>query len=93
MSENSENTLERRRKVLTGTVYSNKMARTIVVEVTQRVMHPKYGKYVKRRRRFKAHDELQTARTGDTVTIASCRPLSRDKTWRLVKVVERAPEF
>ncbi len=79
----------RRKKVLTGTVYSNKMTKTVVVEVTSRQMHPQYGKYVKTRKRFKAHDERQECSIGDTVQIIETRPLSKDKRFRVLKIVNR----
>jgi len=75
---------------LTGRVVSNKMNKTIAVEVERLVKHPRYGKYIRRTTKLLAHDETNQSREGDTVTIAECRPLSRSKSWRLVAVVERA---
>jgi small subunit ribosomal protein S17 len=77
----------RNRKSLTGVVISNKMEKTITVEVTRLVKHALYGKYVRRRSRFKAHDEKNVAKIGDTVIIVESRPLSRTKRWRLQGVV------
>ena len=85
--------MERHRRLLQGTVVSNKMDKTIVVQVTRRYRHPKYKKYVNERVRYKAHDETNTANIGDTVRIIESRPLSRDKRWRLTTVLERAPEL
>ena len=74
-----------------GQVASSRMQKTIVVKVERRVMHPIYKKYVKRYTRLVAHDETNDARAGDTVEIAFCRPLSRTKRWKLVRVIARAP--
>jgi small subunit ribosomal protein S17 len=78
------------RKVRTGRVVSDKMQKTVVVAIERRVPHPVYGKMVTRTTRVKAHDEENTAKTGDTVRIAETRPLSKDKRWRVVEIVERA---
>jgi len=78
------------RKTRTGVVVSDKMQKTIVVEIERRVPHPVYGKMVTRTRRVKAHDEENTAKTGDTVRIAETRPLSKDKRWRVIEIVGRA---
>jgi len=77
-------------KTLTGTVVSNKMDKTISVSVERLIKHPTYGKYVRRTTKLLAHDEKNESREGDTVTISPCRPLSRRKSWKLVKVLERA---
>ena len=81
---------KRIQKVLTGRVVSNKMAKTIVVEIQTRRLHPLYKKYVKHSKRIKAHDEANTCGIGDLVRVVESRPLSREKRWRLVEVVERA---
>ena len=78
------------RKVRTGTVVSDKMQKTVVVAIDRRVAHPVYGKMVTRTKRVKAHDEENSAKTGDTVRIMETRPLSKDKRWRVVEIVERA---
>ena len=75
---------------LVGLVVSDKMDKTITVEVERRVKHPLYKKYVRRRTKFHAHDEENTCNVGDTVTIEQCRPISKSKAWRLLEVVERA---
>jgi small subunit ribosomal protein S17 len=80
-----------KRRVLLGTVVSDKMQKTVVVQVTRRYKHPRYRKYVQERLRYKAHDETNDARIGDRVRIIESRPLSKDKRWRLLEVVERAP--
>ena len=77
-------------RTLTGQVVSDKMDKTIAVEIERVVRHPTYGKYIRRTTKLLAHDENNEAKTGDTVTISPCRPLSRHKSWRLVTVVERA---
>jgi len=77
-------------RTLTGRVVSNKMNKPIAVEISRLVKHPRYGKYIRRTTKLLAHDETNESRQGDTVTIAECRPLSRNKSWRLVAVVERA---
>jgi small subunit ribosomal protein S17 len=78
------------RKVRTGKVVSDKMEKTIVVAVETKVRHPLYGKTMNKTTKFKAHDENNDAKTGDIVEIMETRPLSKDKRWRLVEVVERA---
>ena len=78
------------RKVRIGKVVSDKMDKTIVVAVVDNVRHPLYGKIVKRTYKLKAHDENNTAQIGDRVKVMETRPLSKDKRWRLVEIVEKA---
>ena len=78
------------RKTRVGKVVSDKMDKTIVVAIEDHVKHPLYGKIVKRTYKLKAHDEEKTCKIGDTVKVMETRPLSKDKRWRLVEVVERA---
>ncbi len=78
------------RKSRVGVVISDKMDKTIVVAIEHRVKHPLYKKIVKHTKKFKAHDELNEARVGDKVEIAETRPLSKDKCWRLVSIIEKA---
>jgi len=78
------------RKTRVGLVVSDKMQKTVVVAVDRRVPHPVYGKMVTRTKRLKAHDEENSAKQGDTVRIMETRPLSKDKRWRVVEIVERA---
>jgi len=73
-----------------GVVVSNRMHKTVVVSIERTVMHPKYKKYLKRRTKVKAHDEKNECRIGDRVLIVECRPLSREKRWRVRQVLERA---
>ncbi len=77
------NTVAKNKKTLTGTVVSDKMQKTIVVSVTRYVKHPKYGKYMKISKKYKAHDENNTAKIGDKVTIVEGRPRSKDKHFEL----------
>ena len=78
------------RKTRTGKVVSNKMQKTIVVAIEDHVKHPLYNKIVKRTYKLKAHDENNDAHIGDTVRVMETRPLSKDKRWRLVEIVEKA---
>ena len=77
------------RKEKAGIVVSNKMDKSIVVEVERKVKHPKYGKFVKKSSRFVAHDESNECSEGDKVRIAETRPLSKNKCWRLVEILEK----
>ncbi len=77
-------------RTLIGQVISNAMDKTVTVSVERRVKHPVYGKYVRRSTKVHAHDESNECLAGDTVMVEQCRPLSKTKTWRLVKVLERA---
>lgn len=78
------------RKTRVGVVISDKMQKTIVVAIERRVAHPVYGKMMTRTTTLKAHDEENSAKTGDTVRIMETRPMSKDKRWRVVEIVERA---
>ena len=78
------------RKTRIGVVVSDKMDKTIVVAIKTKVRHPLYGKMVNRTRKFKAHDEKNESGIGDTVKIMETRPISKDKRWRLVEIVEKA---
>ena len=78
------------RKTRVGRVVSDKMQKTVVVAIERRVPHPVYGKMVTRTKKLKAHDEQNEAKTGDTVRIMETRPLSKDKRWRVVEIIERA---
>ena len=78
------------RKERIGVVVSNKMQKSIVVEIERREKHPIYGKFIKKTDRFMAHDEKEECNIGDTVRIMETRPLSKRKHWRLVEIIERA---
>lgn len=92
MAETQEqNQVERgRRKTRVGRVVSDRMAKTVVVAVERRVAHPLYGKQVVRTSKYYAHDEENSAHTGDTVRIMETRPLSKTKRWRVVEIIEQA---
>jgi small subunit ribosomal protein S17 len=79
-----------KRKTMVGTVVSDKMDKTVVVAVERLVAHPLYGKRMRRTRRYKAHDENNECRVGDRVELMETRPLSREKRWRVVRIIERA---
>ena len=78
------------RRTVTGVVTADKMEKTVVVSIERRVQHPVYGKMIRRTKKLKAHDETNDAKTGDTVRIMETRPMSKDKRWRVVEIVERA---
>ena len=85
-----EATVRNSRKTRVGMVVRDKMQKTVVVSIERRVQHPVYGKMVRRTKKLKAHDEQNEAKTGDTVRIMETRPLSKDKRWRVVEIIERA---
>ncbi len=87
---NEQSTDRGARKSRTGLVVSDKMEKTVVVAIERRVPHPIYGKMITRTKRLKAHDEENSAKVGDTVRIVETRPLSKDKRWRLVEIIDRA---
>jgi len=88
----SNQVMEKRnlRKERTGLVVSNKMDKSIVVQIERKVKHPMYGKFIKKTNKFVAHDEKNDCNIGDTVRIMETRPLSKNKNWRLVEIIERA---
>jgi small subunit ribosomal protein S17 len=90
MSETENTPVVKRQRTLVGKVVSNKMNKTVVVEVERRVKHPVYGKIVMRSNRYKAHDETNQYNEGDTVEIAEGRPISRDKSWTVVRLLTAA---
>ena len=92
MSETAIETVAERaaRKVRDGVVSSTKMDKTIVVTITDRVRHARYNKFIVRHKRLYAHDETNDARVGDKVRVMETRPLSKNKRWRLIEIVERA---
>jgi len=81
------------RRTLTGRVVSDKMHKTVTVLIERRVMHPIYGKVIRRSKRYHAHDENNDYHPGDVVTIEECRPISKTKAWRVVRLVEKAREI
>jgi small subunit ribosomal protein S17 len=90
MTDVEQSTARGARKVRTGRVISDKMDKTVVVQVANLRSHPLYKKVVQRRENFKAHDEGNECRVGDLVRIMETRPISKDKRWRVVEVVEKA---
>ncbi|MDX1631163.1 MAG: 30S ribosomal protein S17 [Thermoanaerobaculia bacterium] len=86
----SEQTETKQRQILQGRVVSDKMNKTVVVEVERTIMHPLYQRYIRRRKKYHAHDEANDCKVGDQVRITSCRPLSKTKRWRVSEVVRRA---
>jgi small subunit ribosomal protein S17 len=86
----SENSEDKKVRTVTGKVTSSKMDKTISVSVERLVKHPLYGKYMRRTTRYMAHDADNTCNEGDKVMISECRPFSKNKSWRLVEIVERA---
>lgn len=91
-TQQTETSARGARKALRGRVVSDKMDKTVTVEVVRSKRHPLYHKIVRIKRRFYAHDEANEARVGDVVEISSTRPLSKLKRWRLVQILERAPQ-
>jgi len=89
----AQQSVEKTARTLSGKVVSDKMDKTITVLIERRVKHPLYGKYISKSSKLKAHDEENTCNIGDTVTIAESRPLSKSKSWALVKVEERATQL
>ena len=81
---------EEKQRTLTAKVVSDKMDKTVSVSVERKVKHPMYGKYMRRSTKYMVHDEENACKEGDIVTIAECRPVSKNKSWRLVEIVERA---
>jgi small subunit ribosomal protein S17 len=90
MAETTDNTERNNRKTREGLVVSNKMDKTAVVAVIERVRHPKYAKFVLRTKKLYAHDETNDVNVGDKVRVMETRPLSKNKRWRVVEVLERA---
>jgi small subunit ribosomal protein S17 len=82
--------VERKQKVRVGTVVSDKMEKTAVVQIERLIKHPVYKRYIRRRKRFKVHDEENQCHAGDVISFMATRPLSKDKRWRLVDIIERA---
>lgn len=81
---------QKQKRTLEGLVVSDKMDKTVVVAVQRLTPHPLYGRVLRRTSKYKAHDEANDVHTGDRVVISECKPLSRDKSWRVVRVLERA---
>ena len=89
-SSTAEDAVRNARKVREGVVVSNKMNKTIVISIVERVRHPRYSKFVQRTKKLYAHDEANDAQIGDRVRVMETRPMSKQKRWRLIEVLERA---
>jgi small subunit ribosomal protein S17 len=92
MSEETKTTEEKRKRTLVGRVVSDKMDKTVSVAIERLIKHPAYGKYIRRTSKVMAHDESNECKMGDRVAISECRPVSKNKAWTVVNVVERAQE-
>jgi small subunit ribosomal protein S17 len=92
MSEETKSTEEKRKRTLIGRVVSDKMDKTVSVAIERLIKHPAYGKYIRRTSKVMAHDENNECKAGDRVAISECRPVSKNKAWTVVNVVERAQE-
>jgi small subunit ribosomal protein S17 len=88
--EKTKKTVQRRKKVLQGLVVSDKMEKTAVVSVERTVQHPLYKKTVRKSKKYKIHDEENVCQIGDQVRLIECKPISKDKSWRLLEVVRKA---
>jgi small subunit ribosomal protein S17 len=90
MTAETQTAVRKTPRTMTGRVVSDKANKTVTVKVERRVAHPMYGKVVTRTKKYHAHDETNECKEGDLVTIEECRPLSRTKTWRVTRLVERS---
>ena len=90
MSEENKATADKAKRTLVGRVVSDKMDKTVSVAIERLIKHPTYGKYIRRTSKVMAHDEANECKTGDRVAISECRPVSKNKAWTVVNVVERA---
>ena len=90
MPETTSTEVRQARKIREGIVVSNKMEKTIVISIVERVRHPKYAKFIQRTKKLYAHDEANDAQVGDRVRVMETHPLSKQKRWRLIEVLERA---
>ncbi len=92
MSEDGKLAAQKSQRTVIGRVVSDKMDKTVSVAIERRVKHPVVGKYIRRTTKLMAHDETNQCKAGDRVAISECRPIAKNKSWRVVDVVERAPE-
>jgi small subunit ribosomal protein S17 len=92
MSEETKTTEDKAKRTLVGRVVSDKMDKTVSVAIERLIKHPAYGKYIRRTSKVMAHDEKNECKSGDRVAISECRPVSKNKAWTVVNVVERAQE-
>lgn len=92
MNEEANSAETKAQRTVIGRVVSDKMDKTVSVAIERRVKHPVVGKYIRRTTKLMAHDETNQCKAGDRVAISECRPIAKNKSWRVVDVVERAPE-
>lgn len=92
MSEDIKVAGTKSKRTLVGRVVSNKMDKTVSVSIERLIKHPAYGKYIRRSNKMMAHDEKNECNMGDRVAISECRPISKNKAWQVVEILERAPE-
>jgi small subunit ribosomal protein S17 len=92
MSEETKATEEKARRTVIGRVVSDKMDKSVSVSIERLIKHPVYGKYIRRTSKVMAHDETNECKAGDRVAISECRPMSKNKAWQVVNILERAPE-
>jgi len=92
MSEEAKTDEAKSRRTVVGRVVSDKMDKTVSIAIERLVKHPVVGKYIRRTSKFMAHDENNECRIGDRVTISECRPIAKNKAWRVIDIIERAPE-
>ncbi|MDA0680881.1 MAG: 30S ribosomal protein S17 [Proteobacteria bacterium] len=92
MSEENKTVEKKAQRTVVGRVVSDKMDKTVSVAIERVIKHPKYGKYIRRTSKLMAHDENNECKTGDRVSISECRPIAKNKAWRVVDIVERASE-
>ncbi len=92
MSEENKATADKAKRTLVGRVVSDKMDKTVSVAIERLIKHPTYGKYIRRTSKVMAHDEANECKAGDRVAISECRPVSKNKAWTVVNVVERAQD-
>jgi small subunit ribosomal protein S17 len=86
----NKKTIQRQKKVLFGTVVSDKMEKSAVVRVSRTIQHPLYKRNMKQTKKYKIHDEANECRVGDRIKLIECKPISKDKCWRLLEVVQKA---
>ena len=92
MSEETKATEEKAQRTVIGRVVSDKMDKSVSVSIERLIKHPVYGKYIRRTSKVMAHDETNECKAGDRVAISECRPMSKNKAWQVVNILERAPE-
>jgi small subunit ribosomal protein S17 len=92
MSEETKVESAKNKRTIVGRVVSNKMDKSVTISIERLIKHPAYGKYIRRSNKLKAHDAKNECNMGDRVAISECRPISKNKAWQVVEILERAPE-